>query len=91
MSILIPNGAVDKPSKVIHKDLVFIPDPEEKQVPTHNARVTLEMDGKVIHGFSVYMEWDANSQREKMCDQIPELLFSDFGYVKVWDETFQLI
>ena len=49
---------VDKPSKVIHKDLVYIPDPEEKQVPTHNARIMLETDGKVIHGFPVDNERD---------------------------------
>ena len=74
---------VDKPSKVIYKDLVFIPDPEKEQVPTHTARVTLETDGKVIHGFLVDMEWDARSLRRKICDQIPELLFSEFEYVKV--------
>jgi hypothetical protein len=82
---------VDKPSKVvIYKDLVFIPDPEEEQVPTHTARVTLETDGKVIHGFPVDMEWDARSLRRNICDQIPELLFSEFEYVKVlnWTHSF---
>ena len=79
---------VDKPSKVIYKDLVLIPDPDEKQVPTHNARVTLETDGKVIHGFPVDMEWDAKLLRMKICDQIPELLFSEFEYVKVLDGAF---
>ena len=74
---------VDKPSKVIYKDLVLIPDPDEKQVPTHNARVTLETDGKVIHGFPVDM-----LLRMKICDQIPELLFSEFEYVKVLDGAF---
>lgn len=84
---------VDKPSKVVYKDLVFIPDPEEEQVPTHTARVTLETDGKVIHGFPVDMEWDARSLRRKICDQIPELLFSEFEYVKVlnWGHSFNNI
>ena len=54
---------VDKASKVIYKDLVLIPDPDEKQVPTHNPRVTLETDGKIIHGFPVDVEWDAKSLR----------------------------
>lgn len=78
---------VDTPSKVIYKDLVFIPDPEEQQVPTHNARVTLETEGKVIHGFPVNTEWDARSLRREICDQIPELLFSEFEYVKVINLT----
>ena len=73
----------DKSSKVVYKDLVFIPDPDEEQVPTHNARVTLETDGKVVHGFPVDTEWDARSLRRKIRDQIPELLFSEFEYVKV--------
>lgn len=78
---------VDTPAKVIYKDLVFIPDPEEQQVPTHNARVTLETEGKIIHGFPVNTEWDARSLRRKICDQIPELLFSEFEYVKVINLT----
>jgi hypothetical protein len=83
---------VDKRSKVIYKDLVFIPDLEEEQVPTHTARVTLETDGKVIHGFPVDMEWDARSLRRKICDQVPELLFSEFEYVKVlnWAHSFNI-
>ncbi|CAB3997568.1 Hypothetical predicted protein [Paramuricea clavata] len=59
---------VGKPSNVIYKDLVLIPDPEEEQASTHTARVTLETDGKVIHGFPVDMEWDARSLRRKICD-----------------------
>ncbi|XP_028417758.1 uncharacterized protein LOC114542297 [Dendronephthya gigantea] len=74
--------AVDKPSKVVHKDLVFIPDPEEEQVPTHTARVTLETDGKVVHGFPVDTGWDARSLRKEICKQIPELEYSEFEYVK---------
>ena len=73
----------DKPSKVVYKDLVFTPDPDEMHVPTHNACVTLETDGKVIHGFPVDTEWDARSLRRKICDQITELIYTEFEYVKV--------
>ena len=51
----------DKSSKVVYKDLVFIPDPDKEQGPTHNARVMLETEGKVIHGFPVDAEWDART------------------------------
>lgn len=78
----------DQIPKIVYKDLVYIPDPDEGQVPTHNARVTLETEGNVVHGFPVDTAWDSRTLKNKICDQIRPLFTSEFEYVKVCKDAF---
>lgn len=71
---------VDKPSKVVYKDLVFIP--EEEQVSSNTARVTLETESNVVYRFPVDIGWDAKSLRREICNQILELKHAEFEYVE---------
>ena len=72
-----------KVGKTIYKDLILIPDPKETKVPTHSARIELETEGKVVHGFPVDTQWDARTLRNKITDQFPRLIASPFEYIKV--------
>ena len=38
---------------VFYKDLILLPEPDTKTVPTHRSRITLENDGFVVHEFSI--------------------------------------
>ena len=82
--------AHEKKGKTVHKDLILIPDPNKDQVPTHSARVTLETEGQVLHGFPVESHWDAKTLRRKIAEQFPRLSSSPFEYVKVSYMSFLL-
>ena len=73
----------EKVGKTVHKDLILVPDPNEEQVPMHVARVALETEGKVVHGFPVETQWDAKTLRKKIVDQFPRLIACPFEYTKV--------
>lgn len=73
----------EKAGKTVYKDLILVPDPNEQQVPTHAARVVLETEGKVVHGFPVETQWDAKTLRQKIVDQFPRLIACPFEYAKV--------
>ena len=75
--------AHEKKGKTVHNDLILIPDPNEDQVPTHSARITLETEGQVLHGFPVESHWDAKTLWRKIAEQFPRLSSSPFEYVKV--------
>ena len=40
-----------KTCNVVYKDLILLPEPDTKTVPTHRLRITLENDGLVVHEF----------------------------------------
>ena len=42
-----------KKTDIVHKDVVLIPTPDTKSVPTHQTRCRLENNGFVVHGFPV--------------------------------------
>ena len=43
---------------IVHKDIVLIPAPDCKTVPTHRTHITLENDGFIAHQFPVDKSWD---------------------------------
>ena len=42
-----------KTCNVVYKDLILLPEPDTKTVPTHRSRITLENDGFVVHEFPI--------------------------------------
>ena len=52
-----PALAKRKTSNVVYKDLILLPEPDTKTVPTHRSRITLENDGFVVHEFPVDRSW----------------------------------
>ena len=74
----------DRPatSNIVYRDLVIIPDPGTKKVPTHNARVALEKNKLIVSGFPFDRSWDAVTLKSNIRKQLPnqDMLFQ---YVKV--------
>ncbi|XP_028407831.1 uncharacterized protein LOC114530408 [Dendronephthya gigantea] len=66
-----------RPAKSIcHKDLVIIPNPYTKQVPSHSSKVKLEERGLIIHKFPFDRRWSPVELRENIERQLPrDVLF----------------
>ena len=69
-------------SNIVYRDLVIIPDPGTKEVPTHNARVALEKNKLIVSGFPFDRSWDAVTLKSNIRKQLTnqDMLFQ---YVKV--------
>ena len=69
-------------SNIVYRDLVIIPDPGTKKVPTHNARMALEKNKLIVSGFPFDRSWDAVTLKSNIRQQLPnqDMLFQ---YVKV--------
>ena len=73
---------IGRPSKsVIHKDLVIIPNPDTKQVPSHSSKVKLEERGLIIHEFPFNKGWRPLELRENIEKQLPKNV--SFEFMKV--------
>ena len=48
-----PTLTKKKTCNVVYKDLILLPEPDTKTVPTHRSRITLENDGFVVHEFPI--------------------------------------
>ena len=70
-----------KSNDVVFKDLVFIPDPEETDVPTHKKRLELEEQNFVIHEFPFNRLWSATTLKEEIRKVLPP--GSEFEFMKV--------
>ena len=68
-------------SNIVYRDLVIVPDPATKKVPTHSARVALEKNKLIVSGFPFDRSWDATSLKSNIRKQLPhqDMLFQ---YVK---------
>ena len=64
-------------SNIVYRDLVIIPDPETKKVPTHNACVALEKNKLIVSGFPFDRSWDAVTLKSNIRKQLPnqDMLF----------------
>ena len=68
-------------TSIVHRELVIIPNPDTKKVPTHAARVALEKNKLVVSGFPFDRSWDAVSLKSNIRKQLPGQYMS-FEYVK---------
>ena len=66
---------------VVYKDLVFIPNPEETDVPTHKKRLELEEQNFVIHKFPFTRSWSAGTLKEEIGKVLPT--GTEFEFMKV--------
>jgi len=69
------------PKHFSYKDLVLIPSPRIKKVPTRTTRLQLEERELACHEFPFDKSWDANSLKAAVLNQFPKLLL--FEYIKV--------
>lgn len=67
---------------VVHKDVVLLPSPDTKSVPTHQTRCRLENNGFVIHGFPVDKSLQEDDLRAQIRELFPPLAETDFEFVK---------
>jgi len=58
-------------SNIVYRDLVMVPDPATKKVPTHSARVALEKNKLIVSGFPFDRSWDATSFKSNIRKQLP--------------------
>ncbi len=75
-------GKKKKESMVIFKDVVLLPRPGIRSVPTHQARVTLEVQGFVVHGFPVNKAWNECELKNELKQLFPGLAATTYEYVK---------
>ena len=68
-------------TSIVHRDLVIIPNPDTKKVPTYAARVTLEKNKLVLSGYPFDRSWDAAMLKSNIRKQIPGQCIL-FEYVK---------
>lgn len=66
---------------VVLKDLVFIPDPEDTDVPTHKKRLELEEQNFVFHEFPFNRSWSAATLQEEIRKVLPP--GTEFEFLKV--------
>lgn len=69
-------------SNIVYRDLVIIPNPETKKVPTHKARVALEKNRLIVSGFPFDRSWDAATLKCNIELQLPKRHVL-FEYMKV--------
>jgi hypothetical protein len=68
-------------ASIVHRELVIIPHPDTKKVPTHAACVALEKNKLVVSGFPFDRSWDAVALKSNIRKQLPgEYML--FQYVK---------
>ena len=69
---------------IVHKDIVLIPAPDCKTVPTHRTRITLENDGFIVHQFPVDKSWDIGQLKAEIEKVFPILQrkAANFTFVK---------
>ena len=80
-----------RPSKTIfHKDLVIIPNPNTKQVPSHVNKVKLEERGLIVHQFPFNKDWTYLDLKRNIESQLPreDIMFE---YLKVTYFWFLLL
>ena len=70
-------------AKPVNKDLVFIPGKDMCTVPTHKARVELESQGYIVHGFPFQRQWSEVELKSEIVCQFPELEITGFEFLKV--------
>ena len=58
-------------STIVYRDLVIIPDPETKKVPTHAARLALEKNKLIVSGFPFDRSWDGVTLKTSIREQLP--------------------
>ena len=63
------------------KDLVFIPDPEDTDVPTRKKRLELEEQNFVFHEFPFDRSWLAATLQEEIRKVLPPGI--EFEFLKV--------
>ena len=67
---------------VVHKDVVLLPSPDTKSVPTHQTRCRLENNGFVVHAFPVDKSLQEEDLRTQIRELFPPLAETDFEFVK---------
>ena len=67
---------------VVHKDVVVLPSPDTKSVPTHQTRCRLENNGFVVHAFPVDKSLQEEDLRAQIRELFPPLAETDFEFVK---------
>ena len=66
----------------MHKDIVLLPSPDTKSVPTHQTRCRLENNGFVVHAFPVDKSLQEEDLRAQIREVFPALKETDFEFVK---------
>mgnify|MGYP001793449527 CR=1 FL=1 len=62
-----------KSSSLTYKDVVLLPTPDCKNLPTHRTRIILENDGFVVHEFPVDNSWDVRKLKSEIKSMFPVL------------------
>ena len=57
-------------TSIVHRDIVIIPDPDTKKVPTHAAPVSLEKNKLVLSSYPFDRSWDAATLKSNIRKQI---------------------
>ena len=63
-----------KTCNVVYKDLILLPEPDTKTVPTHRSRITLENDGFVVHEFPIDKSWQEEEFKAEVRKVFPILV-----------------
>ena len=71
-----------KKKDIVYKDLVLLPSPDTKSVPTHQTRCRLEKNGFVVHGFPVDKSLQEEELRGQIRQSFPALKETEFEFVK---------
>ena len=71
-----------KKKDIVYKDLVLLPSPDTKSVPTHQTRCRLEKNGFVVHGFPVDKSLQDEELRGQIRQSFPALKETEFEFVK---------
>jgi hypothetical protein len=68
----------------MYKDLILLPAPTTRTVPTHQTRCKLENDGFAIHGCPIDKSRDESEMKNKVKEWFPILEENDidFDFVK---------
>ena len=62
-----------KQNSIVYKDIILLPRPDEKSVPTHRTRITLENQGYVVHEFPINKSWDEQQLYSEIKKAFPVL------------------
>ena len=83
-SLKIPSKGKRKTSSIVHKDIILLPNPDQKAVPTHRSRISLENQGFVVHEFPIDKAWGEEKLRFEIKKIFPVLdqKASSFSFVK---------
>lgn len=81
-------GKVKKPpvnkakKDVVHKDVILLPSPNTRSLPTHQTRCRLENNGFVVHAFPLDKSLQEEDLRAQIRELFPPLAEIDFEFVK---------